>query len=331
MKSNSDLSKLANLRLWFDNLRKMLNIRHLAVFHAVIRTGSVSGAARLLHVSQPAVSKSVRRLEEQIGLPLFQRISGRLHRTPESETLMPQIERLFGHVEAVDQLAKEIRDGFSGSVTVAAVSTLSASLVATAIARFHRQYPRVRFDIKALSTRHAIDYVLNNQVDLAVLDVPLEGADLQVSELCRAPIGCVVPAKHPLARLKEVTPEMLARHLLITFGEDTMTGSSIREAFRKRGKTCQIAFTVNQTLSAYALVKAGAGVALMDPFPFLSGAFADLVMVPFRPVIEMRPRVVYAKTRPVSQIARKFTAELTAVTANLIGARKPLLRAASAL
>ena len=123
---------------------------------------------------------------------------------------MPEIERLFGNVEAVKHLADEIREGFSGSISIATVATLSATLVATTIKRFHKQYPRVRFDIKALSTRHAIDSVANNQIDVGILDVPATGVDLEVKELCRAEVGCVMRADHPLAKRKALTPKDIA-------------------------------------------------------------------------------------------------------------------------
>ncbi len=152
----------------------MLNVRHLAVFRAVVKTGSVSAAARILHISQPAATKTLHMLEAQIGLPLFLRIKGRLVSAPESEALMTEVERLFGNVEAVRQLADEIREGFSVSIRIATVATLSATLVANVIERFHRQHPRVRFDIKSLSTRQVTDYVTNNQVDVA-------------SSMCRRP------------------------------------------------------------------------------------------------------------------------------------------------
>src|SRR6185295_472641 len=168
-----------HLDAWHEWISLVLNVRHLAVFRAVVKAGSVSAAARTLHVSQPAVTKTVRMLENEIGLPLFARIKGRLVSTPESEALLPEIERLFGNVDAVKHLADEIREGYSGSVTIATVATLSATLVASTIRRFHRQYPRVRFDIRALSTRHAIDFVANNQVDVGILDVPASGVDLE--------------------------------------------------------------------------------------------------------------------------------------------------------
>ena len=76
--------------------------------------------------------------------------------------------------------------------------------------------------------------------------------------------------------------------------------------------------TVNHTLAAYALVQADVRLGVVDVFPMLSGIYPQLVIRPFRPLIETRPRVVFSKTRPVSMITRKFVAEMMAVMAELI-------------
>ena len=304
----------------------MLNVRHLAVFRAVVRTGSVTTAARVLNVSQPAVTKTLRLLEERIGLPLFLRIKGRLVCTPEAETLMPEVERLFGNVDAVAHLADEIREGYAGTINVATVATLSASLVSTAMTRFHEQHPRVRFDMKALSTRHVLDYVNSGQVDIGVLDLLIGGGDVETHELCRAEIACIMRVDHALAKRRHVRPPDLAEETLVSFADDTMTGWRVREAFRATHTPCHITFTANHTMSAYALVQTGNAVALVDPFPMISGAYRGLVMRPFRPSIEMKPTAVFSKTRPVSQIARKFLAEMSSVAGEMISASRLLKR-----
>jgi len=295
-----------------------LNVKHLGVFRLVAKTGSVSSAARLLHISQPAVTKTLHLLEEDLGLPLFTRIKGRLLITPEAQALMPQVERLFGNVTAVQQLAEEIRNGFAGSLTVATVATLSSTIVASAISRFHREHPRVQFDLKALSTKHVLESVASNQVDIGVLDVSESGPEMDVTELCRAEIGCVMRADHALAKLARITPEDLSNETLITFAEDTHSGWRVREAMRKKRLPSRIAFTVNHTLSAYSLAQAGSGVAVVDSFPLLTGTFPQLVIRPFDPAIELRPRALLSKTRPISLIAGMFLATLKEVADDFV-------------
>jgi DNA-binding transcriptional LysR family regulator len=309
----------------------LLNVRHLAVFRAVVKTGTISAAARHLHVSQPAVTKSVRLLEEQIGLPLFFRANGRLQLTPEAGSLLPEIERLFGNVQAIQQIADEIRDGFSGSISIAAVTTMSTSLVAAAVDIFHRHHPKLRFDIRAMSTRNVVDAVVTHQVDIGVTDVPIAGDDLEMVELCRADVGCVVRLDHPLAARGELCPSDIAHEKLICFSEETYTGRHLHSAFEDADVPWQVAFTVNHTQTAYTLVQAGVGIAFVDAFPMLSGMFPQLTIVKFRPLIQSRPHVMFSRTRAVPLIARKFVDALHDATrvfqarggAKLVSADRP--------
>jgi DNA-binding transcriptional LysR family regulator len=288
----------------------LLNVRYLAVFRAVVKTGSISAAARVLHVSQPAVTKSVRLLESEIGLSLFFRANGRLQLTPEAEALMPEVERLFGNVQAIQDLAEEIRDGFSGSISIATVTTLSTTLVGDAVARFHQQYKGLRFDIRSMNTRNVIDAVARHQVDIGVVDVAPTGVDLEAIELCRVEVGCIVRHDHPLAARRQLKPADLAPHPLIGFSEETYTGRHLRNAFEDSGTPFHVSFTVNHTRTAYTLVQAGTGVAFVDAFPKLAGSFPDLCIVRFRPLIETRAHVVFSRTRAVPLMARNFVKAL---------------------
>jgi DNA-binding transcriptional LysR family regulator len=265
-------------------------------------------------------------LEESIGLLLFERIKGRLLITPEAQTLMPQVERLFGNVDAVQKLTEEIRQGFAGSLKIATVATLASSIVSVGISRFHREYPKVQFDLKAYSTRQVLEAVTNNQVDVGVIDVSESGPDMDVHELCRADIVCVMRSDHPLAKLSRITPRDIASETMITFAEDTTSGWAIREALRKQKLPVHIAFTVNHTLSAFSLAQEGSGVAVVDPFPMLLGSFPKLVMRPFRPAIESRPRVLISKTRPSSVISGAFVKTLKVVADEMVNESRVLLK-----
>lgn len=304
----------------------MVNVRHLAVFRAVAKTGAVSAAARMLHISQPAVTKTLHLLEEELGMQLFQRIKGRLLITPEAQALLPQVERLFGQVDAVHQFTQEIRSGHVGSLTVASVATLSSTIVAMTISRFSEGHPKVLFDLRAQSTRQVIESVRNNQADIGVIDVSEGGADMDVTELCRADLACVMRHDHPLTLLQQITPADLAHETIITFAEDTQMGWAVRDALRKKKSSSVILFTVNQTFSAYALAQSGSGVALVDPFPMLMGVFPELRVRPFRPSIQSRPHALISSSRPVSLIAREFVKDLQRVADEFVARSEVLMR-----
>lgn len=121
-----------------------------------------------------------------------------------------------------------------------------------------------------------------------------------------------MPAGHRLAALQMVTAADLEQEVLFSFAEDTRLGWAVREALRKRNTHGRITFTVNQTFSAYALAQAGAGVALVAP-PLLMGALPQLVIRPFKPSIQTRPRTLVSSSRPTSLITRQFEQMLAQV------------------
>lgn len=284
----------------------MLNVRHLEIFRTVVKTGSVSAAGRMLYISQPAVTKTLRLLETELGLTLFQRVKGKLICTPEADALMPSVEHLFGSVESVRQAAMEVRQGARGSVTVATVSTIAVSLVARAVAEFHAQHPQAIFDIRALPTKHVVEYVNTSQVDIGIVDVSAPTGTLEIEELCRSEVVCVMHRDHPLARYAELSPKRLDGQMLISFTDDTVTGWRLREAFRVHGVHYRMGLVSNSTGTLCAMAQQLRAVALIDPFTLMSDAFPDLVSRRFVPTVDFQPRFLFSAMRPKSLIVTKF-------------------------
>ena len=283
-----------------------------------MKTGSVSAAARVLNVSQPAVTKTLQLIEARMGVKLFQRVKGRLQPTAESLLLLPGVDQIFGAVADVDKLAKEIAGGDVGHISLATNATLSASVTAAAIARHRSKRPSVTFRVQALSTRQAIDEVTNSQVDLAIIDNATGTGYLASRELCRAYLGCVMPSTHKLAGRKFIAPNDLKDQPLITFSESTVVGVLVRERFRELRIPINVALSTNQSLLACVAVRNGAGLALVDPFLIIAGLFPDLVVRPLKPAIELRPRIIYPIDRPLSVAAREFMESVREAVAALV-------------
>ncbi|WP_144112325.1 LysR family transcriptional regulator [Paraburkholderia sp. BCC1886] len=288
----------------------MLKVRHLEVFRAVVNAGSVSAAARLLYVSQPAVTKTLHVLEGELGLTLFLRVKGRLVCTPEAEAILPEIERLFGNVQVIAERAREIHEGRRGTIRLSTVATLASTIVARAVGVFREQHPYVEFDIRALPTRHVVEYVSNNQVDFGILDVPTPSGSLEVEEFCSAELSCVMRSDHPLASRKLITPRLLDNEAIAAFGEETVTGWRLREAFRAAGRTFAPAFASNSTSVLCALTRQTHAVALVDPFALLDQSFPGLVLRRFTPTIAVEPRFLFLPARPRSVIVQRFLVQL---------------------
>lgn len=287
-----------------------MNVKHLKFFQAVMKTGSVSGAARLLSVTQPAVTKTIQQLEYDLGIPLFERVSGRLRPTEESLLLLPKVNQVFASVEEVDLLSKKIAKLEQGKVTFAVAPTIGTSIASGAIKQFRSECPRISLRIKALATRDVVEQVGNNLVDFGICDTATITGGLQVEEICRAYVGCVMPKSHELTRLQSVHMADLASDPVITFFEDTVIGSQLRRLANDANEDIDFAISTNQSMMACRLVEEGMGIALIDPFTISANAYPNLAIRPIEPRIEIRPRFVYPPSRPLSIAARELIAKV---------------------
>ncbi len=281
-----------------------MTLRELEVFRAVIMGGTVTEAANLLNVSQPAVSKTLRSMEDRLGTRLFRRERGRLVSTPEALRLYPEVEKLFGMFESVQKFARDLRDTRSGLLTLASTPTLSYAFVSEAISRFRKGRPAVRVRLQIATTREIVELAEKSEIDLGVIHAPTESPSLDVRKLFDAEMICVMPAGHPLADRPFVGPIEMSRYPLIANTTNTIAPRA-DEAFRSMGVERNVAISANHTLAAYALVEAGAGLALVDPW-IRADLFPNLVRKPFRPSIRISPRVVRSRTTSASRLMLRF-------------------------
>lgn len=286
-----------------------LKLRELELFRTVMASGTISGAARLLQISQPGASKLLRRLEDQLGVPLFIRRAGRLEPTQEAQQLYREVEKVFRGISVVEKFAQDLRLSQSGVVTVACTPSLSYTLLAGAVARFRASRPRVRIWIEITTAHHAIEEVGERQVDLALVytgeDTPL----VRSQTLFESDLVCVMPANHPLASKLSVTTAELADHTLIANVRNDRLSELLDHAFQRGGIGREVMISVNHTNAACALVREGAGVALVEAWA-VEAFFPDLVRKPLCPRIPLAPRLVWSALVPLSGVAQEFAEEL---------------------
>src|SRR3569832_2292731 len=147
----------------------MINLRQVEVFYAVIRTGSVTQAARVLNVTQPAVSIALRQLETRLDLKLFERSGGRLQATAEARALLPDLAEIFRRLAAVEHLSQDLAKGARGSFSVAATPPLCDGHVANCVAAFLRTRPDVRISIQGMASATVVDRVISGEADIGVV------------------------------------------------------------------------------------------------------------------------------------------------------------------
>lgn len=273
-------------------------------------TGSVSDAARLLHVSVPAVSRVLSHAESQLNFPLFERIKGRLHPTEEARHLYHEIELVYRGVQRVDRLTHELAERRHGMLSIASSPSIGHILIPLAIARFHERHPDVRIHFQYLSHQLLKERLLSRQSEVGVSILPVDHPNLTTAPIAVGRLICICPPQHALADRQAVTPQDLQPYSLITYPPDTPFGARIEQLFAKSNETLKVAMEVGSPQNACALVGAGAGIALVDEFSLQAWLTASFVAIPVSEAPAIVADLVHLRTEPLSSTASAFVKEL---------------------
>jgi len=242
----------------------MLNLRHIEVFHAIMRTGSVTAAAKSLHVTQPAVSAVLKHLESRLDFRLFERVGGKLQPTPEALALMPDVDEIFGRLDAIARLTQDLAGGRLGSLSLAASSPIANGVLPKTIARFLKDKPQVRVALQTLASPQVLDRVASREAELGVAYGPLEHSEVVCTPLWRAGIGCIMREDHPLARRETIDIRELVAYDLITYLPQALLRPYVDQAFQAAGIAPALTVQVGQAITGIALAHQGTGVALVE-------------------------------------------------------------------
>ncbi|MDR7948029.1 MULTISPECIES: LysR family transcriptional regulator [Achromobacter] len=283
-----------------------LNLRQIEVFRAIMLSGSISGASKLLFVSQPAVSRLIAYTEQRLGLMLFQRIKGRLYPTPEAHRLFVEVTALYQNVQRVNEVADNLAENREGQLRLSCSPSLGQSLLPRAIAQFRRQFPEVRIVLQTLIPTVMQQSLLTQQVELGVAYMPVEHPSLAWQPLYENQIVAVLPKGHPLAARGRVTVHDLAEEPLIGYSADIPFGMLINKLFGGEHAQPEPRIEVQQAHVACALVQAGAGVALVDEITVAGPIWSEVVTLPIIGTVNAPVNVFHLALQPLSRLALAF-------------------------
>ena len=292
-----------------------MNLRHMEVFHAIMRTGSVTGAARALNVTQPAVSAILKHCEGQLKMKLFARVSGRLQPTAEAKAIFPEIDAIFGRVDAVNALTQDLVGGRLGTLSVAAAFPIANGYLAKAVATFVVERPNVRVALQSLTSPQVLDRVVHREVELGIAYEPVVSSEVETKVLMRTGIACVMAAGHPLARRKEVAVRDLEPYSIITYLPQALSRIYVDRALSAAGIVPNIVAQVSLSLTGIMLARHGTGVALVEPLLVASMGLPGVVTRPLKPRIDVKTLLIRHKTAPQSKIMNEFVGHLGRVIA----------------
>ena len=287
-----------------------MRLRHIEVFNAVMLTGSVSAAARLINVTQPAVSRILQHAELQLGFALFQRIKGRLSPTSEALTLYPHIERLFAQLDEVQRLAANLKTGDNAKeLRILTVLALSYEILPHAIKLFRVKHADVAITVKALHSPQIVTALALQEADVGFMFSPMVHSALEQEHLADGRMACIAPKGMLSARLLKrghVTLADLTKAPVIGLDVLDPVGRSLNQACREAGVGLQFALTVQTYHSALALAHHGLGMALVDTCTAVSADRARVDVLTLEPLVPVPIKALRPAGKPDSVVLRAF-------------------------
>lgn len=283
-----------------------LNFRQLEIFNAVVEEGSTTRSAVRLGLSQPAVSRNVNQLEQDLGFSLFDRVGGRLVPTDIALRLHAETKKAFEGIEKVVDAARNKEGLQTGKLVLAAVPSLSLSFLPEAMEAFIRDFPDVSISIETRTSRMSMEMVAGAKVDVALVSMPIShpGVTMEILEAPRA--VCVVPKGHKLAGKEEVDIKDLIGENLIPMMRGHNSRHRLEELFAAEGHFPNIRIETSTIEMACVLVEQGLGITIVNEITARRHRKLGVEVLPFRQSMNYAYAFAFPAKKPSSEITRIF-------------------------
>lgn len=284
--------------------------RQLQAFKLTMSTGTVSGAAEVLGISQPAASRLLEALESELKFTLFNRSTGRLVPTVEAHLFYEEVLKAFVSYDRLASVAADIRSGRRGSLHIACMPAVGLGFLPRVIGAFARTQPdvHIRYDLQ-LSPR-VQEWVSSQQVDFGIAEFPFSSTGFESEEFCKVPYVVALPHGHPLASHRSITAQHLAEVRIVSLSRESAVRRTFDLRFLEAGIEPQVTCETLFSAGLCALVKQGLGVGLVDLFTAHDHAGSGLVFRRFEPVVEFHVGILHPRHIALSRSTAQFLATM---------------------
>lgn len=254
-----------------------MKLKHLEIFHAVMLTGTLTGAARLLHVTQPAATQSLQLAERQLSYPLFSRQKNRLVPTAEALALYPEVQKLVGQLESVRRMAEAHKSGVTTPLRVLVVPSLAVVQLPEALRCFCAKHPNASISIRTLHSREIAQALALQEADVGIVYGTQAPPGMDAQLLASGRLVCV--SRNGVGRNKRqpsVTLAEVVREPFIRIDERDPLGALLAEQGARQGRSAAGEITVQTHHTALVLAERGFGPAVVDSFTAAARQDPDL-------------------------------------------------------
>ncbi|AYB43902.1 LysR family transcriptional regulator [Paenibacillus lautus] len=278
-----------------------MELLQLRYFQTVARTEHMTKAAQELHIAQPALSKTISRLEADVGVPLFDRHGGRIRLNTFGKLYLDKVERALRLLEEGQKEINDLAGLEHGSIHLA-TSTLDP--LSEPLSRFLAEHPDVNFQISQAGTDEMMKMMELGEVDLCFTSMDMEQSEWSQATVLREDVYLAVPQGHRLAVRKSINLNELENEAFIGYKEEFIFQQMNDKFLKEAGITPRYVCRVDDPPAIASLVRAGLGVAL---FGCLHVQDANLKLLPIaQPECQRHYRIIWHEKRYLSLAARKF-------------------------
>jgi len=300
-----------------------MELRQLEAFAATLSTGSVTGAARLLDRSQPAISRSIQELEAQIGYALFTRSGPRVTPTTQGFLLYQDVERALGSLRHIRTRADEIARGDGAPLRLAATFAMSSGLVPSALKLVADRHGPGHTQLRSMPAEQVVHAVLTGTAQIGVSSLPLEHRGLRVNWIGQSRCVVALAENDPLAVLEVVPLAALAGRSLVTLSNPYRLRRRLDAAMVRIGKDVTARgqgglIETNSSINAMAAVRAGLGVSVLEPVTAYGAPMQGVVVRPLDTDIPYFFGVITPQSSPLEEPVVALADALAQAAATLL-------------
>jgi DNA-binding transcriptional LysR family regulator len=288
----------------------MLTLRQIEIIRAIMVTGTVGGAARLLNVSSPGISRAMKHAEMLVGVKLFSRKGGRYTPTTEANAIFNQINGVYDKVEDLQFVISRIKRGANAALKIGSVPSIATVMVPAAIADVRKAFPSLLIDVGVLKIEDAVDYLLLGEGELVALNSKFDHPMLTFEPLARGRLKCIVPDGHPLTRQPRVTTRDIVKYPLIGVDPNDPYGRLATEEFARCGLHYEVTVQARFGSTVCALVSSGLGISIIDEFTLAAEYWPKIRALDIAEPITFQTYLVHRKDAALSSYCVSFAKSL---------------------
>jgi DNA-binding transcriptional LysR family regulator len=295
-----------------------MRLRHIEVFHAIMQVGTISGAAQVLHISQPAVTKVLQHAELQLGMPLFERVRGKLYPKPEAHRLFAETEKLNRDLQGIRRLAASLKGRAVETVRLVSTPTIAISVLPQAMTAWRRDFEQTRCELATYHTSEIVNALRLGEADLALSLQDPRHPGIVAEPIAHGMLTVMAPAGTWSASecAQPIGPAGLTGEL-IGLADNDPIGEIVVAACEAQGVQPVFRTVVQTYQIARSLVEAGAGTAVVDPFTAASAPADKVQRRLWEPAMPVQLYLLTANHAPLSHGARAL-ANCIAATARAL-------------